>query len=171
MVSEGYSSDGLREIANCIDEFLINTDLSQNELARKVGVSSATIGTLRKNARSLPGQIIAEPSIKTLSALAPHLPDPLTGKPFAPERLRRIAFGEESLKPQKKQLSPIEEIAIQFQKNPSSFLSNGLSEVDIDSMLRGEKLTVRQMLQLAKATNKSPLDIFTLFGIDVSKPL
>jgi len=94
-----YSSEGLKAISDYLNELIeIQKVWFQNELARLASVSSGAISNLRKNSKCIQGQIIYEPKPKTLNRLAPHIPDPLTGKAFTPERFRRVAFGEEPLR-------------------------------------------------------------------------
>jgi transcriptional regulator with XRE-family HTH domain len=99
-----YSPEGLKQIALLLDAQLSpNTSLAQNELARRSGVSSGTIGNLRGHRHNHGDTMVGKkPDPDTLLVLAPYLEDPLTAQPFDPERLLAIARGQTELHPKRR---------------------------------------------------------------------
>lgn len=142
-----YTAEGLRAIAHLLDEQIeVDQRLSQNQLAAQAGVSANTIKAIRGNRSVTEAQIERsehyEPGLLSLLAIAPHLIDPLTKKPFDtsghPSRFEKIARGWEGLKPggvKKPSRSELKAIpnskAVAFiltaaNRNPDLFRQNGL---------------------------------------------
>jgi transcriptional regulator with XRE-family HTH domain len=92
-----YSVNGLRLCANYLDDIIERQRLyTQNKLCERIGVTSNTLKGVRSN-RYAQTEIIYRPDPDLFLSIAPNLPDPLTGKPFEPERFLRIARGIDTL--------------------------------------------------------------------------
>jgi hypothetical protein len=173
MVSEGYSPKGLRDIAKYLDELIDGRNLfSQNRLGELSGISSGTIGTLRTNALIV-DEIIHAPSIKTLYRLAKHLPDPdRPNTNLTPERLRRVAFGEEPLRAvAQKVIDPVEEISHHYKTDPERFESNGVDSTVMAKVKSRQSLSALELMAIAAATGKEVAEVFKIFGYDPNQPL
>lgn len=184
-----YDPNGLRDLAIYLDD-LIDGDKplfeSQNALGELAGVSPNTIKGLRKNRDLTPEGFengsYHKPTIEVLLALAPHLPDPLTGKPFEPTarpcRLEAVARGWEPLHPPKPQAkgrkskhSAIVLIQSAYAKAPDAFAKSGLSRESLDRLLTGDRPTVEEAFRLAEALNVPMEKLFDLYGVQRNSPL
>lgn len=96
-----WDADGMAEIARLVDALVTPQRakggritkpavMTQNVLAKTIGVSPSTIMNLRRN---IEGTVVNDPHGGTLEKLAPYLINPRTGRPFTGVEIMALATG------------------------------------------------------------------------------
>lgn len=166
-----YSPEGLKQIALFLDKQLSpSTGLAQNELARRAGVSSGTIGNLRGHRHNYGDTMVGKkPDPDTLLVLAPYLTDPLTNEPFDPERLLAVARGLSMLEPintDEEEVTAYPE-AVNFLKTQMK----GKTVEEFAKLCRLKPQAVREILKGRRPTFVELLKLGVLFADRNPEPL
>ncbi len=185
---EFYSPEGLRAIALYLDE-LIDSDppfITQNALAKIAGISSQTIGEIRRN-RSNTTEMSYEPKPKTLMAIAPHIPDPRL--PQSPSEPTRTFANPEDFLLMARGIIPIKKIQGETRKTDlASWLKDrmiernlnvsqlaellGVPAQDVYEVFNGIVPTPLTVARIAEVfASSDTLLIWQLAGVDIHKPL